>query len=273
MKNFKDLLSEVAQPKSAEERRFKDQHTIELVRHPVALDSQFTGEVEGLVKQKRPADSTDGDDVTKYDAAYLTKNKQAKAHENIDAKDSFKEDNDYPDYPENPLSFKDLLEKFSDSELDLSESSDERINMMLRQLHFISYAAEEIMDYLAIDETNPRGWWQNKLTTAFIHMQTLHSYIEGDKRMMDTNFSQDSADLSDYYKGYSIGAYEHASFKAGDLVLENKEIVELNQEDAETLSIVLDSLEESNRKLMHDMMFENKEGFQEVLEFAKEVLE
>jgi len=42
MKNFKDLLSEVAQPKSPEEKAFKDQHKIELIKHPVAPDHVHT---------------------------------------------------------------------------------------------------------------------------------------------------------------------------------------------------------------------------------------
>lgn len=48
MKNFKDLVSEVAQPQSPEEKRFKAQHTIEVIPHPVAPDHVFTGEIPGL---------------------------------------------------------------------------------------------------------------------------------------------------------------------------------------------------------------------------------
>jgi len=45
MKSFKDLLSEVAQPNSGDERRFKDKHTVEVWNHPVAFDHQFNGMV------------------------------------------------------------------------------------------------------------------------------------------------------------------------------------------------------------------------------------
>ena len=71
MKSFKTLLSEVAEPKSAEEQRFKDQHTYEVIKHPVALDSQFTGEItpgqNTKDKGKRAADQK-GDAA--YDKAY-----------------------------------------------------------------------------------------------------------------------------------------------------------------------------------------------------------
>ena len=83
MKNFKDLLSEVAQPKSPEERAFKDQHKIELIKHPVAPDFVHTGEIPGVTKKKRPADQ-DGDD--NYDQAYdkAKKKKAFKLPRNID---------------------------------------------------------------------------------------------------------------------------------------------------------------------------------------------
>ena len=68
MKNFKDLVSEVAQPKAPEEKRFKDQHTIEVIPHPVALDSQFTGDIEALLQSSVPADKVD--DEKDYDQAY-----------------------------------------------------------------------------------------------------------------------------------------------------------------------------------------------------------
>lgn len=74
MKNFKDLVSEVAQPKSPEEKRFKDQHTIELIRHPVAPDHVFTGEIVGKEDAKRPADKVN--DEADYDKAYAKKKTQ-----------------------------------------------------------------------------------------------------------------------------------------------------------------------------------------------------
>ena len=71
MKNFKDLVSEVAQPKAPEEKRFKDQHTIEVIPHPVAPDHVFTGEIPGMVDGKRQADKVN--DEADYDKAYKNK--------------------------------------------------------------------------------------------------------------------------------------------------------------------------------------------------------
>jgi len=55
MKSFKKFVAEVAQPKPEEEKRFKDQHTYEVIKHPVATDAQFTGEIN-KPKAKRIAD-------------------------------------------------------------------------------------------------------------------------------------------------------------------------------------------------------------------------
>jgi hypothetical protein len=70
--------------------------------------------------------------------------------------------------------------KVEESALEESE-----VSMMVRKLHFIAYAAEEIMDFLEMVD-DPEEWFQNKLVQAFTMMQGLHSYIEGEKRMMQS---------------------------------------------------------------------------------------
>jgi hypothetical protein len=65
MKSFKDLLSEVAAPKPEEEKKFKDQHKVDIAPHPVSTEFQHKGTVKP--KAKRKADQ-EGD--ANYDAAY-----------------------------------------------------------------------------------------------------------------------------------------------------------------------------------------------------------
>jgi len=192
MKNFKDLLSEVAQPKSAEEQRFKDLHKVELIKHPVAPEYVHTGEVEGLTKKARPADQS-GDDS--YDQAYEVKDKPFKMPRDIDEEVEQIEEatHDISESSVEGISFKNLLEKVIEDVEDfddliseepeyVSEEPQQEIPMMMRQLHFIGYAADEIMEYLAMGE-DPEEWYQNKLANAFSMMKTLHAYVEGDKRM------------------------------------------------------------------------------------------
>lgn len=65
----------------------------------------------------------------------------------------------------------------------MAENAWEEVPMMMRQLQFISYAAEEIMEYLDM-AVDPDEWYQNKLAHIHDQMQTLHAYAEGEKRMM-----------------------------------------------------------------------------------------
>ena len=58
----------------------------------------------------------------------------------------------------------------------------EEKEMMKRQLHFIKYAADEIMEH--VDKTDdPEEWFQNKLAGLYNSIKGLHAYIEGDKRL------------------------------------------------------------------------------------------
>ena len=58
--------------------------------------------------------------------------------------------------------------------------------MMKRQLHFIKYAADEIMGH--VDTVNdPEEWFQNKLSGLHNSIKGLHAYIEGDKRLKSDN--------------------------------------------------------------------------------------
>lgn len=199
MKNFKDLLSEVAQPKSPEERAFKDQHKIELIKHPVAPDHVHTGEIQGVTKKERPADVKAGEDEKKYDGGAAAKAKPFKMPRNID---------------ETKLSFKGLLTKVSESaDIDLLESPQEEVSMMMKQLNFICYAAEEIQEYLEIDGLDPEEWWQNKLAQAFGEMKSLYAYAKGSEvtnKAIDMDGDDDVEDDDvDLEAGYiASGMYE-----------------------------------------------------------------
>ena len=60
MKSFRAIVSEVAQPRGPEEKKFKDMHSYETKSHPVAPDAVFTGAIGAddlpKVKAKRKAD-------------------------------------------------------------------------------------------------------------------------------------------------------------------------------------------------------------------------
>jgi hypothetical protein len=170
------------------------------------------------------------------------------------------------------MSFKNLLDKIVVEEAEdifeaplyVSEDPQEEIPMMMRQLHFIGYAADEIMEYLATAE-DPEEWYQNKLANAFAMMKTLHAYVEGDKRM---------GDVSDMMAGYYGEEVEldEANFKPSNLKLKSGESVKLSMQDAKTLNDLMKSLNSKNRKEMEDTLMKDKKGFEEILAFAKEAM-
>lgn len=73
---IKKYFTEVAQPKSPNEQRFVDQHTIEFWPHPVAFDSQFDGTIQK--DTSRDADYQPGEDAAVYDQAYATEETKAR---------------------------------------------------------------------------------------------------------------------------------------------------------------------------------------------------
>lgn len=66
----------------------------------------------------------------------------------------------------------------------LSEERDEtqeKVEMAETQLHFICYAAKEIIEYIQMGG-EIEEWYQNKLSKVHSDVESLHSYVEGEKR-------------------------------------------------------------------------------------------
>jgi len=64
-----------------------------------------------------------------------------------------------------------------------AEQSDtmEKTEMAQTQLHFIGYAVKEILDYIKMGG-DVEEWYQNKLSKVHSDIESLHSYVEGEKR-------------------------------------------------------------------------------------------
>jgi hypothetical protein len=323
MKTFKHILSEVAQPKAGEEKAFKDQHKIELIKHPVAPDLQFTGEIESMpAKKKKPADYAKGEDEKAYDQAYSVKDKPFKMPRNIDeeieeldekalsqnqqqlmgmalalkrgemdpseasdtvqklAKDmSMKDLEDFastkhkglPVKKESrKLSFKEMVDKVIDEE-DLQENAYEEIPMMKSQLHYIMYAADEIIEFLDMG-LDPEEWYQNKLAAVFHEMKSLHAYMEGEKRLYSTDGEdEDEDDLMMAYYGEEVEGLDEA-VKVGSLKLNDGTTVKVSDKDSKLLNSLLNNLNAKNRQQMEKVMMTDKNGFEEILGFAREAV-
>jgi hypothetical protein len=68
MKSFKQMIAEVAQPKSEDELNFKDKHEIEMMDHPESEEHQHTSDKK---KAKRLADYDKGEDMAVYEEKKL----------------------------------------------------------------------------------------------------------------------------------------------------------------------------------------------------------
>jgi hypothetical protein len=88
----------------------------------------------------------------------------------------------------------------------IEEQSDttEKNEMAQTQLHFIKYASKEILDYIEMGG-EIEEWYQNKLSKVQSEVESLHSYIEGEKRR--TGMVEEQSDLDEstpYYKKESL---------------------------------------------------------------------
>jgi hypothetical protein len=305
MKSFKKIFSEVAQPNNPEERKFKDQHVIQKIDHPVAEPSQFTGEIQGKKRVKRLADYIDGEDEKAYDLA--TQEESVEINEKSVSKSQQKlmgmalaykrgemDDDEVSD------EVKDLAKSMSEKDLEdfaktkhkglpnkvdeavesLLENPQEEIPMMRQQLAFIVYAAKEIDDYLQMVD-DPEEWYQNKLAYAFAQIKSLHAYAEGDKAMMSRYDDDDDDEDDDYgnYGGYggSYNSYGYSyesvvseSIKQGKLKLKDGSTVMLSKEDADALEEVLGTMSTKNRKQMESDLMKDKKSFTDTVKFARE---
>jgi len=185
MKSLKALLAELAQPKPEEEKRFKELHNIEKIDYVIPQEHVFSGEIE---PQARLADA--GDDST-YDSSYdKTKKAAQPIKEGVDGRrKEFKEKLRALLYAKMQKEKKEadsaVVESLTDQLMDLAENPAEEIPMMEKQLAFISYAADEISDYVR-KSGDPEEWYQNKLAEAHGSIKSLYAYAQGETNMMST---------------------------------------------------------------------------------------
>ena len=222
MKSFKQMMAEVAEPKSPEEKRFKDQHAIQKIDHPAAEDSQFTGEITGKTKQKRLADQEgdadydqaysqrkdgkaklesveeDGeqiDEISKEMAARYLKKAPARA---ADAGDKVARASTAYDRATGKAQQKKGIRTFLNTnkgveratnrlmkkeEVELSENPMEEKPMMMNALRTMSHNMQGIAAYVS-KTPDPEEWFQNKLAGVAKEMQTLYGYATAETMAM-----------------------------------------------------------------------------------------
>lgn len=163
-KSFKKLISEVAEPKSAGERAFVDQHVVQRFdAQPSGQDHIFNG---STAPKKRLADFMPGQDAAAYDAAYKTS----------DGDDSIV---DMPEEAEDP------------DAAELTEDPGEEKPMMMGQLRAMAHNLQGIARYIATT-ADPEEWFQNKLAGVAKEMQTMYGYATAETMSMGEGLAEAS---------------------------------------------------------------------------------
>ena len=169
-KSFKKLLSEVAQPKSAGERAFKDQHMIQRFdAQPSGQDHIFNGETP---PKKRLADYMPGADSAAYDKA---------------SKIPDDGDGSIVDTTNGPVAVESVEE--DDEGEDLTEEPGEEKPMMMGSLRAMAHNLQGIARYIA-STNDPEEWFQNKLAGVAREMQTLYGYATAETMAMGEEVEQ-----------------------------------------------------------------------------------
>lgn len=151
-KTFRNLVTEVAQPKAGEEKAFKDQHSVQKFdAEPSGQDHIFTGQIS---VKKRMADYMQGQDAEAYDQAYSEKDKPFKMPRNID------------------------------------EDAWEEKPMMMGALRAMGHYLQGIAKYVQMTP-DPEEWYQNKLAGVSKEMQTLYGYATSEMMSMGMDEASD----------------------------------------------------------------------------------
>lgn len=298
MKTFKQLVSEVAQPKPEEEKRFKDQHEIQLFDYP-SPDSEFI--FKGTTnKQMRLADQ-EGSDA--YDAAYVKKEVQ---------EESF-------DLTENPMEEKPMMmgtlkamshyiqgiARYVNSTQDPEEWFQNKLAGASKEMQTLyAYATSEMMvmgesaddlheaKTLKGDEIVSRaGVGRGQLDISkflrkavgakkgdFANMIYFDGgdLVRGDKTVVKNALSNKSMTVNDLlaalkkHMGEAVEMTE--AVKPGNLKLKDGSMVRVSKQDAQLLNDLLGDLNPKNRKEMEKVMMTDTAGYDEILGFAREAL-
>ena len=143
----------------------------------------------------------------------------------------------------------------------MKENAYESNEMLVRQLHFVMYAAEEIIEYLE-KGGQVEKWYENKLAVVFDKMQGMHAYVEGESHMND-----EQEMYSSYYE-----SLEESAIKAGSIKLKNNDTVKVDAKDAKLINDMFKDLDAKNKKNFEEILMADKSGFEEILGFAREAL-
>lgn len=98
-----------------------------------------------------------------------------------------------------PLSAKQPTNEQEESDME------EKKTMAQTQLHFLKYAAEEMLEYIDMGG-EVEEWYQNKLSKVHSEVESLHSYMEGEKRRLGMEEDEEENEMDE---AYTVGNRSH----------------------------------------------------------------
>ena len=259
MKSFKKHIAEVAQPRSPEEKAFKDQHEYEVIPHPVAEPSQHSGAIGASdlpkVKASRKADVKDDEKAydkatpqKKADGVKLESTEQDRAR--YDAADD--KDKKKVTLPTAPWDKKKKEEDLSAAQKKIDHNKNGKIDG-----HDLAMLRSKKKKNEAVNETTSSALTKMVTTTG----------PDGKTRTVQ---KKAKADRKDDHQQDIIG--EAVRFKKGPIRLKNGKQVMVSDEDAKLLTKMFKDLNPRNQKAMHKVMLMDPAGFEEIRGFAREAL-
>lgn len=177
----------------------------------------------------------------------------------------------------------------------INENAFEEIPMMMNSLRSMSHNISGISRYLQTTQ-DPEEWFQNKLAGVAKELQTLYSYATAEVMSMGEETELEEAKkpisrktMSRALQGMKVQPKDKVSvkkapwdkkeetdldeaFKAGMLKLKDGSSVIIKKQDADLLTQMFKDLSAGNRKKMQKIAMADKDGFEEILGFAREAL-
>ena len=306
MKTYKEIISEVAEPKGEDEKRFKAKHIIQKINHPAAEEGQFTGGKTAKKDKSKLSGHKDGEDEEVYEATMTPAD--TKQRENI-VKGMKKSKADlqarYGDKWKSVM-YATATKKAMEA-VELDEISQET----LRQYHGKAGAdlrakrdklekGTLTMKDVKQGQNRVKGLNRaaNKMESVELEeisrdlaARAAHGFADKGDRALKNKDSREYKRSErgrkmavDKATGYAkVNAVPRRvklpeaveldeAFKAGEMKLSDGSSVKLTNEDVSALNTLFKELNSANQKKMQERMMKDKKGFAEIVSFAKEAL-
>jgi hypothetical protein len=267
MKTFKDIISEVAQPKGGDEKAFKAKHVIQKINHPAAEDDQFTGGPSAKKDKSKKASYKEGEDEAVYEETDKEDDMCPECGESYDECECDGEEMEEAKMSDADMKQRENIVKgMKKSKADLqSRYGDKWKSVMYATATKKAMEAvelDEAVNVKAIQKAVDDGKSMDVIMTMFANKKTTNTdeirKVVKD-HMWKKRMKKEAVELDE-------------AFKAGEMKLSDGSSVKLTNEDVSALNTLFKELNSANQKKMQERMMKDKKGFAEIVSFAKEAL-